>query len=309
MAAGAGTICEVNNLSGAFNAVEEIEPDTIAIAAELTGESGIAMFADLVEALGVRCLVYGDPALYRVPPDLVRVMPFVPFDNASSPEELLAYLFGLKRPPIRTAAPVPRGPDLVLIGASTGGIAAIETILAAFPPDCPPTLIVQHIRPGFIESTVNRLERSCRPRIVVPKEGEPVSRGYVYVAADPERHLVLAGRDRPRCRLVAQPPRNGHRPSVDCLFHSAVPYAPVTAAALLTGMGADGAAGMKALRDAGAFTVAQDRATSVVWGMPRVATEVGAALAVLPVDRIGEALLTARTTRWNRTLFGREGGS
>lgn len=309
LAAGAGTISEVASLSQAFSAVEEIEPDAIAIAAELTGDSGIAMFADLVEALGVRCLVYGDPALYRVPPDLVRVMPFVPFDNPSSPEELLAYLFGLKRPPIRTTAPVPRGPDLVLIGASTGGIAAIETIVSAFPPDCPPTLVVQHIRPGFIESTVARLERTCRPRILVAADGQPLSRGCVYVAPDPERHLVLAGFGKPRCKLVAQPPCNGHRPSVDRLFHSAIPYASATAAALLTGMGADGAAGLKALRDAGAFTIAQDRATSVVWGMPRVATEIGAALAVLPVDRIAEALLAGRAGQAAATALPRKGRS
>ncbi len=298
----------MSSLSLAFSAVEELEPEAVAIAADLTGETGIGMFADLVDALGVRCLVYGDPSLYRVPPDRVRTMPFVPFDDTSSPRELLAYLFGLKRPPIRSAAPVPSGPELILIGASTGGIAAIETILAAFPPDCPPTLIVQHIRPGFIESTVNRLERRCRPRIVVPKEGQPICRGYVYIAADPERHLVLAGRGRPRCTLSAQPPRNGHRPSVDCLFHSAVPYASVTAAALLTGMGADGASGLKALRDAGAFTIAQDRATSVVWGMPRVATEIGAALAVLPVDRIAGALLTTRAASASRPLVDRESG-
>ncbi len=307
LAAGAGAIREVADLSQAFSAVEELEPDAIAIAAELTGDSGIAMFADLVEMVRARALVYGDVALYRVPTGLARRLPFVPFEDTASPHELLAYLYGLKRPPWRAVTPAPRGPELLLIGASTGGIAAIETIVSAFPSDCPPTLVVQHIRPGFIESTIARLERTCRPRILLASDGQPLSRGCVYVAADPERHLVLAGFGKPRCKLVAQPPRNGHRPSVDSLFHSATPYASVVAAALLTGMGADGAAGLKALRDAGAFTIAQDRATSVVWGMPRVATEIGAALAVLPVDRIAEALLAGRADQAAATALRRKG--
>lgn len=307
LAAGAVTIREVDSLPQAYSAVEETEPDAIAIAAELTGDSGIAMFADLVEMVGARALVYGDAALYRVPRELVRLLPFVPFDNAASAHELVACLYGLKRPPLRAVTPAPRGPELVLIGASTGGIAAIERIVSTFPPDCPPTLVVQHIRPGFIESTVGRLERTCRPRIVVASDGQPLSRGCVYVAADPERHLVLTGLGKPRCKLVARPPRNGHRPSVDNLFDSAVPYAPVAAAALLTGMGADGATGLKALRDAGAFTIAQDRATSVVWGMPRVAAEIGAAVAVLPLDRIAEALLSGRSGRGAAIALRREG--
>ncbi|MCS7295365.1 MAG: CheB methylesterase domain-containing protein, partial [Dehalococcoidia bacterium] len=165
----------------------------------------------------------------------------------------------------------------------------------------PATLIVQHIRPGFIESTVERLERLCRPRVLRAVDGEAIVRGRVYLASDPTRHLVLAGRGTPRCRLVAEPPLHGHRPSIDRLFHSAVPYAAGIAAALLTGMGADGASGLKALRLAGAYTVVQDRTTSVVWGMPRVAAEMGAAVAVLPLDRIAGALLSGSVLASPRT--------
>jgi two-component system chemotaxis response regulator CheB len=185
-----------------------------------------------------------------------------------------------------------RLPDMILIGASTGGIAAIETVLASFPADCPPTLVVQHIREGFVSGFVQRLNTRCRPRVVEATDGDRLCRGTVYLAADAERHLVVAGQTTPRCQLLAAAPRHGHRPAVDPLFESALPLARGVAAALLTGMGSDGAQGLGALRQAGAHTIAQDRETSIVWGMPRAAVERGAAAQVLPIDRIGAALLS-----------------
>jgi len=301
-------VIEAGTLPAAFSLAEESEPDAVALAAELTGATGVEMFAELLGALGARGLVFGDPALYRVPPSLVGRLPFVSFDRSDAPSSLVAYALGQRRPPTGAAAvPVARGPEIILIGASTGGIAAIETVLSAFPADCPPTLVVQHIRAGFIENTIQRLEQTCRPRILCARDGQPLARGHVHVAADPERHLALAGRAVPRCQLVAEPPLHGHRPSVDRLFDSCVPWAPKVAAALLTGMGADGAAGMQALREAGAFTVAQDRATSVVWGMPRVAVEMGAAAAVLPIGRIAEALLSGGAASAIRARTGLSG--
>ncbi len=264
------------------------------------------MFAELLDVVGARGLVYGEPTLYRVPERLMNALPLLPFGATDSPAEVIACALGRRPlPPPPPVSSAQRGPELILLGASTGGITALETVLSVFPADCPPTLVVQHIRPGFIESTIQRLELRCRPRIVPARENSPIAPGYVYVAADPDRHLTLCGRAVPRCRMVASPPCHGHRPSVDRLFESAVPYAPRTTAALLTGMGVDGAAGLAALRAAGAFTIAQDRATSVVWGMPRAAVEIGAAAAVLPIERIGEALLLGRAPPSMRSgMFG-----
>lgn len=180
---------------------------------------------------------------------------------------------------------------MILIGASTGGIAAIETVLSAFPADCPPTLVVQHIRDGFVPGLVRRLDNCCRPRVVEAMDGLRLRRGTVFFAADTTRHLTVTGLSAPRCTLLDAPPRHGHRPAVDPLFESAQSWARQVSAAVLTGMGADGAAGLAALRRAGAHTIAQDRQSSVVWGMPRAAVEAGGAAEVLPLDRIGAALL------------------
>ena len=302
-------VIEAPSLSAAFSLTEEAMPAAVALAAELTVETGVEMFAELLSALGARGLVYGEPALYRVPAALAARLPLVPRARSDPPDEVVACALGQRRLPAQSGlAPASSGPELILIGASTGGIAAIETVLSAFPADCPPTLVVQHIRAGFIENTIQRLEQTCQPRILQAREGQVLSRGHVHVAADPERHLTLAGRAVPRCHLVAEPPVQGHRPSVDRLFDSCVPRAPRVAAALLTGMGADGAAGLKALRTAGAFTIAQDRETSVVWGMPRVAVETGAAVAVLPIGRIAAALLAGAPPRMVRSRLGQAGG-
>ncbi|NBE09529.1 hypothetical protein GU920_18455 [Rhodobacter sp. CCP-1] len=191
-----------------------------------------------------------------------------------------------------------RIPELILIGASTGGVAAIETVLKSFPADCPPTLVVQHIRDGFVPGLVRRLDNACRPHVVAAVDGARLTRGTVYFAAEPTHHLTVAGRPGAlRCALVAAPPCHGHRPAVDPLFDSAVACGDRVAAALLTGMGTDGALGLGSLHQAGAHTIAQDRDSSVVWGMPRAAIESGAAGDVLPIDRIGGALLAARPRR------------
>jgi len=130
--------------------------------------------------------------------------------------------------------------------------------------------------------------------VVLAAEGDALKRGTVYFASDSNRHLMIKGMSGTRIALVDGPPRNGHRPAVDSLFDSALPWASRVTAALLTGMGQDGAAGLGALRRAGAHTIAQDQATSIVWGMPRAAVEAGAASEVLPIDRIGHALLARR---------------
>ena len=184
-------------------------------------------------------------------------------------------------------------PQLICIGASTGGVSALETVLLNFPEDCPPTLIVQHIRPGFAEGLVRRLNQLVNPHVISAKDNEVIEHGNVYVAAAHDRHLGLTLRSGLRLRLLAEAPVSGHRPSVDVLFHQAAEQAKRIriSAALLTGMGADGADGMAMLRAAGAYTIAQDENSSVVWGMPRVAIERGGATDVLPLNKIGPALL------------------
>lgn len=179
---------------------------------------------------------------------------------------------------------------ILCIGASTGGIAVLDRILPALPADCPPTLVVQHIIGRFTEGLVRRLDSICAAQVVEAAEGAPLRRGTIYFAPGAAAHLQIdpAGA---RCRLVEAPPQGGHRPSVDVLFQSAALLRRPVAAALLSGMGSDGAAGLLAIRKAGGQTIAQDEPSCTVYGMPRAAVALGAVDISLPPDRIAAALM------------------
>lgn len=196
---------------------------------------------------------------------------------------------------VRTATAA-SGLGAMAIGASTGGVEALTEVLSSFPPDCPPTLVTQHMPEHFTRSFAERLNRLSAPTVVEASDGMPLRRGHVYVAPGAVGHLTVAGRADRVCRIVPGEPRSGHRPSVDEMFESvARAYGGNCAAALLTGMGSDGAEGMLALRKAGARTVAQDRATSLVYGMPAAAARIGAAEDILPLNEIAAALFGDRT--------------
>ncbi|MFN4155262.1 MAG: CheB methylesterase domain-containing protein [Paracoccaceae bacterium] len=180
-----------------------------------------------------------------------------------------------------------------MIGASTGGVEALYTLLADFPHDCPPTFVVQHMRPGFVESFVTGLNRACAAEVVQAQDRQTACRGRIHVAPAGDLHLVLTTRPALSLRLTDAPPVQGHRPAIDPLFLSAARLRPAPVAALLTGMGRDGAEGLLHIRRAGGHTIAQDEASSVVYGMPRVARDLGAAVDILPLGAIAAALLRA----------------
>ncbi len=193
---------------------------------------------------------------------------------------------------------------LLLIGASTGGVEAIETVLRGFPQDCPPTLIAQHMPENFLASFARRLDSQIAPRVRLARDGQSLCTGEVLLAPGGAHHLVVDRRGT-AVRLLAAPKRSGHRPSVDMLFDSAVPHAQTVIAILLTGMGRDGAEQMRALRLAGAHCITQDQASSVVYGMPRVARDIGASDIELPLDRIAAyALGVAGRSAGNRAHAG-----
>ncbi|GAB1363097.1 hypothetical protein MASR1M32_23330 [Rhodobacter sp.] len=164
-------------------------------------------------------------------------------------------------------------------------------VLSAFPPDCPPTAIVQHTGAAFSDSLIRLLDRCCAAQVLPAQSGAPLQPGHVIVGAGCGGHMRLQPGSPPQVLVTPGPAVSGHVPSVDEMFRSALSIAQRVAAALLTGMGRDGAAGMLDLRRAGAATIAQDEATSVVYGMPRAAWENGGAQCRLPIDRIGPELL------------------
>lgn len=182
---------------------------------------------------------------------------------------------------------------VLAIGSSTGGVEALVGLLEGFPPNCPPTVITQHMPASFTRSFAERLNRLCAPSVAEAQEGAPLEVGRVYLAPGGERHLqIVRGAASARCRLVEGPAVSGHRPSVDMLFRSvAEAFGDKAVGVILTGMGRDGAEGLLQMRQAGAATLGQDEATCVVYGMPKVAFEIGAVARQLPLHKIrAEAL-------------------
>jgi two-component system chemotaxis response regulator CheB len=182
--------------------------------------------------------------------------------------------------------------NVLAIGASTGGPEAIKRVLCALPADVAPTLIVQHMPEGFTKAFAARLDRECPMRVREARSGDRLESGLALVAPG-GRHLVLQDLGQgPHVCVVDGPLVSRHRPSVDMLFESvAATIGPRAIGVVLTGMGDDGARGMELLKRSGAFTLAQDEESSVVFGMPKAAIDKGAVDKVAPLDRIGEAVL------------------
>jgi chemotaxis response regulator CheB len=179
----------------------------------------------------------------------------------------------------------------IVIGASTGGVEALYTVLSRFPDDCPPTFVVQHMRPGYVESFVAGLNRACAAQVVLAQDRQIARAGCIYIAPAGPAHMSLTAQPVLTLRLTETPPLHGHRPAVEPLFLSAARLRPPPVAALLTGMGRDGAEGLLAIRRAGGHTIAQDEASSVVYGMPGAAAQLNAADQILPLPFIAAALL------------------
>ncbi|MDP3425565.1 MAG: chemotaxis response regulator protein-glutamate methylesterase [Burkholderiaceae bacterium] len=214
------------------------------------------------------------------------------------------------RPPVLTgtnkaaprsepAPPVPRyqpgrlsTEKVICIGASTGGTEAIKEVLMPLPADAPAIVITQHMPPGFTTSFAARLDSLCRIRVKEATHGERILPGHAYVAPGGRQFRI----DRSGSNYVAvvedTEPVNRHKPSVEVLFKSAAQVLGANAVGvMLTGMGGDGAQAMKDMRDAGSYNICQDETSCVVFGMPRMAIQAGAAHAVLPLKQIAAAVI------------------
>ncbi|HZW11860.1 MAG TPA: chemotaxis response regulator protein-glutamate methylesterase [Noviherbaspirillum sp.] len=199
--------------------------------------------------------------------------------------------------------PLTSSEKLIIIGASTGGTEAIKDFLVQMPSDCPGILITQHMPEGFTRSFAKRLDSLCKITVKEAEGGERVLPGHAFIAPG-HSHLLLA---RSGANYVTQldqgPPVNRHRPSVDVLFESAARCAGKNAVGvILTGMGKDGAAGMLAMKNAGAYNFAQDEASCVVFGMPREAIAIGATHEVGPLNALPGMVLGYLAANSSRAL-------
>lgn len=181
---------------------------------------------------------------------------------------------------------------ILVIGASTGGTEALKDVLVHLPVDCPGIVIAQHMPAGFTTSFAARLDALCQIRVKEASHGDVILPGHAYLAPG-HSHLLLARRgSHYLCELSAEAPVNRHRPSVDVLFRSAARVAGKNAIGIiLTGMGKDGAAGLKEMHEAGAHTLAQDEASCIVYGMPKEAIAQGGVDDVVPLKDIARRVV------------------
>jgi two-component system chemotaxis response regulator CheB len=192
---------------------------------------------------------------------------------------------------------------IIAIGASTGGTEAIREVLEALPPDAPAVVISQHIPAAFSRPFADRMNRCSPMSVCEASDGQYILPGHVYIAPGDQHLLVERDGARYRCKLSNGPHVNRHRPSVDVMFRSvAQNVGPNAVGVILTGMGDDGARGLKEMLEAGAPTIAQDEATSVVWGMPGAAVKLGSAQHVLPLHRVASEVLQLTADHPNSKL-------
>ena len=291
-------IITATSLTDAYHIVEHQRPDCIILQSGLAACPDFELLGCLLKKLGVGCVIWYQPNGLSA---RLKQFEFHHFEGEHSMAALKESIF--LATPHSTAGSTRSMPSqqidtydprkIVMIGASTGGVDALTKVLCHFNAMTPPTLVVLHTGARFISSLIRLLDGLTGATVQVASHDLALKRGHVYLAPTDTHHLTVSPKDDRRIALAAADPVNGHRPSIDALFKSGASIAPHIVAGLLTGMGQDGARGLLALRSAGAHTIVQDQATSVVYGMPRVAAELGAAIAQLPIDHIGPALLKA----------------
>ncbi|MFY0692692.1 MAG: chemotaxis protein CheB [Paracoccaceae bacterium] len=290
------------NLTEVYNLAETYEPDLVLISEDLTNSENFPLTKALFDALDIRWVTFEPAQSHSRVSASTCSSGLFPADLSAQGDGICRQIRSICQVR-RHKAPLPAGGKtgsaraaerLVLIGASTGGVDALIQIISSFPQDCPPTAIVQHTGRGFSESLVRLLDRRCAAKVVVGEDRMKIEQGMICVAASYDQHLQVEARKPFRCKLVSGGPVSGHLPSVDALFRSAVPLAKDVIGVLLTGMGKDGSHGLLELRQAGSETIAQDESTSIVYGMPKAAWELGAVKKRLGLGAIaGEILKTA----------------
>lgn len=287
----------------AREAIKQLSPDVITLDVEMPRMSGIEFLERLMRlrpmpVLMISTLTQAGAAVSLRALELGAIDCIGKPDFEGLAEKVKAAARARVRPlGQRPAARAPLagyrpGSKLLAIGSSTGGVEALDTVLSGFPENCPPTVITQHMPATFTASFAARLDKMCAPKVQEATDGAPLLPGHVYLAPGGVSHLEVTGGAQPRCHLILGNPVNGHRPSVDVLFQSvARTYGRRAVGVILTGMGRDGAEGLRLMHEAGARTVGQDEASCVVYGMPKVAWELGAVDKQLPLGSISRTIL------------------
>ncbi len=301
----------------AREAIKRLNPDVVTLDIEMPNMNGLE-FLEKIMRLRPMPVIMVSSMTHRGAEATLAALEIGAFDCVGKPLPGESRPFGdladkvkaaarskraMPSPAVAVAAPAKPvdfrvGRKIVAVGSSTGGVEALITVLQKFPVNCPPTVITQHMPSTFTKSFAERLNRLCAPVVQEATDGARLEIGKIYLAPGGDRKLQVTNPSAPCCRLVERDPVNGHRPSVDVLFDSVAELAGRNAVGvILTGMGRDGAAGLLKMRHAGARTIGQNEKTCVVYGMPRVAHELGAVETQLPLGSIGDEILKITAAR------------
>ena len=264
-------------------------PIPVVIVSSLAGK-GSQIAVDAVEAGAVEVMCKPGAA-YSIGEVAIELRSKVKAAARVNMERLLGQLKSQPQAPVTTKALSATTNKVIVLGASTGGTRAIEHLLREFPQNAPGTVIVQHMPAGFTLSFSQRLNECCAVEVKEAQHGDRVLPGRVLIAPGSAHMLIKRSGASYHVELDEGPLVNRHRPSVDVLFHSAAKHVGANAiGVMLTGMGADGAKGMLAMKEAGAYNIAQDEASSVVFGMPKAAIDVGAVSQVTGLHEISRTI-------------------
>jgi two-component system chemotaxis response regulator CheB len=281
---------------GSQAAMDAVEAGAVDVLAKPDGTMSIGALADRL-AYHVKAAAAAGVRLRRSPPRAVEMT------EQGDATDRADKTFRPDRPdrpdrgPVRIASGLgSRG--LIVIGASTGGVEALRTVLPRLPTGLPPIAVVQHISAHFSRIVAERLNAVCGVRVREAGDGEPLEPGTCVIAPGDHHLAVVRHGTGFRTRLLQTPPIHHCRPAVDVLFRSAAEAAGSgVVATLMTGMGSDGAIGLQAVRQAGGATIVQDEATCVVYGMPRAAVALGVVDRIVPLAGIPEAIVAAVAAR------------
>ncbi|GHU94123.1 chemotaxis response regulator protein-glutamate methylesterase [Clostridia bacterium] len=287
----------------------ELEPDVMTLDIEMPYMNGVEFLEILLPQWPIPVIVVSSAQRYAAEAIKVGALDFLKKPENRSPESFAPFTADLARR-IRSISgghgryrpePAPKPAaggnyqfnGLIVLGASTGGTQSTAKIMKALPGDLPGIVVVQHMPPDFTRMYAENLNKDCATEVREAKDGDKVERGVALIAPGGDNHLdVVKNGAGWKVRIYPGEKVNGHRPSVDVLFRSAAKAAGRNALGIiLTGMGADGARGLLEMRNAGAHTIGQDEATSIVYGMPKEAYEIGAVRRQAPLDSIAPLIM------------------
>lgn len=309
----------------AWELLERAQPDVITLDVEMPGMDGLTFLQRLMRTKPTRVVMVSSrvrrSSRFVMEALQAGALAVLPKPHAEYPiqqmlQDLRQTLRDVKAMPLRVPSGSGAGPatetapavsparaasTLIAVGSSTGGTQAFEQFVRGLPAGHPCVVLAQHLPPDFVPRFVERLSQAVPSRVQVARNGE-VCRPATILVAPATHHLkVRRNGAQVEAELVAGPPVNHHVPSCDVLLQSVARVCGGSAVGvILTGMGHDGAAGLLEMRRAGAVTFAQDEASSVVYGMPRAAAELGAATHVLPLDRLARAVMEQIAKRADR---------